>query len=113
MISRAYKNGVEAASKRFGVREASLMDLILGVGTPMAVRAGANVLAPKLVPTIEKSLEAPFRVLKDTGRSALTALRGPQTPADALVHALSQAPSPGPIPGMHTPSGVIGRMGPR
>jgi len=94
MLKQAFHNGAVAASKRFGIREASFMDLLLGIGTPMAARAGLNVLAPKLMPTIEKGLEVPFRGLKNVGQSAFRAMRGPSSPAEALAHGLSNAPTP-------------------
>jgi len=93
MIKQAFQNGVRDASKRFGVREASIMDLLLGIGTPMAARAGLNVLAPKLMPRVEKSLEAPFRGIKNMGAGAMRALRGPSNPAEALAHGLGGAPA--------------------
>lgn len=95
MLKAAFQEGARAASKRFGVREASLMDLLLTVGTPMAARAGLNVMAPHLVPSIEKKLEVPFRALKGVGNSAMRAMRGPRTPADVLTHGLAGAPAQG------------------
>lgn len=94
MLKQAYQNGVTAASKQFGVREASVMDLLLGIGTPMAARAGLNVLAPKLMPSIEKSLEVPFRGLKNVGQRAIGAMRGPASPAEVFAHGLSRASAP-------------------
>lgn len=98
MLKQAFHNGALAASKHFGVREASaLMDILTGIGTPMVARAGLNTLAPKLVPTIEKHLEVPFRGLKNIGQRAVGAFRGPSTPAEALAHGLSGAPAQAPI----------------
>ncbi len=94
MIKQAFQDGVIAASKHFGVREASVMDLLLGIGTPMVARAGLNTLAPKLMPSIERGLEVPFRGLKNMGAGAMRALRGPSSPAEALAHGLSSAPAP-------------------
>ena len=94
MLSRQYQEGVKAASKRFGVREASLLELLLGVGTPMAARAGLNVLAPKAMPAVERALEVPFKAIKGVGSGALQALRGPQTPAELLAHQLNHAHLP-------------------
>jgi hypothetical protein len=94
MLSREYQEGVKAASKQFGVREASLLELLLGIGTPMAAKAGLNVLAPKLMPAVEKGLETPFKAVKGVGSSAMSALRGPQTPAELLAHQLQHAHLP-------------------
>lgn len=112
MIKQAFHNGARAASKHFGVREASIMDLILGIGTPMAAKAGLNVLAPKLMPTIERGLEVPFHGLKSMGMGAVRAMRGPSNPAEALVNGLAHAPAPGPV---RDPAALIARMsgGPR
>lgn len=108
MIKQAYIDGGRAALKRFNVREASsIMDLLLGIGTPMAARAGLNVMAPRLMPTIEKSLEVPFRGLKNIGQGAMRAVRGPSTPADALMRGLSGTPTPGPI---RDPAAMIAAM---
>lgn len=107
MLKAAFHDGVRAASKRFGVREASIMDLLLGIGTPMAARAGLNVMAPKLMPSIEKSFETPFRSLKNMGQGAMRTFRGPSSPADALVHGLSGAPAPA---GVRDPAALIEHM---
>jgi hypothetical protein len=112
MIKQAFQDGARDAAKRFGVREAaSLMDLLLGIGTPMAARAGLNVLAPKLVPRVEKALEVPFRGLKGgvtgAGRGIARMMRGPGSPAEALAHGLSGAPSPA---GIRDPSALIEHM---
>lgn len=108
MIKAAFHNGVHDAAKRFGIREASIMELLLGIGTPMAARAGLNVMAPKLMPSIEKSLEVPFRGLKNMGQGALRAVRGPSSPAEALMHGLSGSPAPSAI---RDPSAMIARLG--
>ncbi len=101
MIKRAFHDGVRDASKRFGVREASIMDLLLGIGTPMAARAGMNVLAPKVMPRIEKALEVPFRGLKGgvagAGRGIARMVRGPGSPAEALAHGLNNTSAPAAI----------------
>lgn len=94
MLSQQYQEGVKAASKRFGVREASLLELLLGVGTPMAAKAGLNVLAPKAMPAVEKALEVPFRAAKGMGGKLVGALRGPQSPAEMLMHQLDHAHLP-------------------
>lgn len=108
MIKQAYIEGARAALKRFNVREASgLMDLLLGMGAPMAARAGLNVMAPKLMPTIEKSLEVPFHGLKNFGQSMMGALRGPASPADALARGLAGSPGAGAV---RDPSALIARM---
>ena len=106
MLKAAFHEGARAASKRFGVREASFMDLLLGVGTPIAARAGLNVMAPTLMPSVEKALEVPFRGLKSVGQSALRAVRGPSNPAEALAHALSGVPAQG---ALHELPAIIGR----
>ena len=111
MIKRAFQDGVRDASKRFGVREASIMDLLLGIGTPMAARAGLNVLAPKFMPKVEKALEVPFRGLKGgiagAGRGIARMVRGPGSPAEAIAHGLSGAPSPA---GIRDPAALIEHM---
>lgn len=111
MIKAAFQEGVRDASKRFGVREASLMDLLLGIGTPMAAKAGLNVLAPNTMPRVEKALEVPFRGLKNgitgAGRGLARVVRGPGSPADALVHGLSGAPAPA---GIRDPGALIEHM---
>ncbi len=108
MIKQAYIDGSHAALKQFNVREASMLDLLLGIGTPMAARAGLNVLAPRLMPSIEKGLEVPFRGLKNVGQGALRAVRGPSSPAEALAHGLSKAPATGAI---RDPAALIAGMG--
>jgi hypothetical protein len=116
MISRAYKSGIEAASKRFGVREASLLDMLLGATvTAPVVNVGLRRFAPGIANKVnaakaglERVWDVPIGGAQTLASKAMNALRGPQTPADALIQALSKAPSPGPIPGMHTPSGIIG-----
>lgn len=107
MIKTAFHNGARAAAERFGIREASIMDLLLGIGTPMAARAGLNVLAPKLMPSIEKSFEVPFRGLKSVGQGAMRAMRGPTSPADVLTRGLSGSPAPGAI---RDPAALIAGM---
>ena len=111
MIKQAYQDGVRAASKRFGVREASIMDLLLGIGTPMAARAGMNVLAPKAMPRIEQALEVPFRGLKNSisgaGRGVARMVRGPGSPAEALAHGLASAPASA---GIRDTSALIAHM---
>ena len=101
MLSRAYQDGVRAASKQFDVRVASWMDVLLGIGTPMAARAGLNAFSPKLLPAVEKRLEAPFKAVKDVGGGLVRALRSPTTPADALTRQLATSSIPSTIE--HTP----------
>jgi hypothetical protein len=108
MIKNAYQNGALAALKQFGVREASALQWLAGMALPMASRAGLNVMAPKLMPTIEKSFEAPFRAVKDTGRGLLSAIRGPSSPEEALVRGLKSAPTPNVA---RAPSAIIGGVG--
>lgn len=107
MIKQAFQNGVRDASNRFGVREASIMDLLLGIGTPMAAKAGLNVLAPQLMPRVEKALEVPFQGLKNVGQGALRAIRGPSNPAEAIAHGLSGTPA---SPRIQDPSAFIEQM---
>ena len=107
MIKTAFQKGARDAFDRFGVREASLLDLIMGIGTPMAAKAGLNVLAPKLMPTVEKSLETPFRALKSVGTSAVRALRAPSA-EDVLVRGLSGSPGAGTL---RNPAAMIARLG--
>lgn len=106
MLKAAFHEGARAASKRFGVREASLMDLLLTVGTPMAARAGLNVMAPNAMPSIEKKLEVPFRALKNMGSSALNAMRGARTPADVLTRGLAGTPAPS---ALHELPAIVGQ----
>jgi hypothetical protein len=71
------------------------MDMLLGIGTPMAAKAGLNVLAPKLMPKIEKGLEVPFKAVKNMGGGIARAVRGPSTPAEAFAHQLTHSGIPG------------------
>ncbi len=102
MMKRAYNDGIRAASTRFGVREASISEWLAGMALPLATRAGLNVMAPKLMPTIERGFEVPFRGLQ----SAAKAVRPPTTPADVLMRALAGAPASGGLP---APAAMIAR----
>lgn len=110
MIRTAYQNGALEASKRFGVREASALELLLGMGSPIAARAGLNVMAPKLMPSIERSMEVPFKALKGAGGGIMRAVRGPSSPAEALTRALSGTPAQS---GIRDPAAMIARIGSR
>jgi hypothetical protein len=119
MITRAYKNGVEAASKRFGVREASLLDMLLGatVTAPaanVALRRFAPGVAGKINAAkagLERAWEVPIAGAQTFGSKALQALRGPRSPEDVLLHALSQAPHSQTSP-LSDLGSVVHRLGP-
>jgi hypothetical protein len=106
MLKAAFQEGISAASKRFGVREASIMDILLGIGTPMVARAGLNVMAPNLMPSIEKHLQVPFKGIKNVGQGIMRSMRGPGNAGEAVMHGLSGSPGPAPV---STPAAAIGR----
>lgn len=76
------------------LRTASVLSTIAGMALPYATQAAFRILAPNAMPAINNAFDAPFRGLKTLGANAITAVRGPATPAQALVQALHAAPSP-------------------
>jgi hypothetical protein len=93
MIKRAYHSGVEAASKRFGVREGSIMGMIqdtlplLAMG---AAKSTAKALVPGAFAHIDRLQEAPGKFLR---RNLLPA-HMQVSPADALARHLETASLP-------------------
>jgi hypothetical protein len=104
MIKTAFQNGVRDASKRFGVREASVMELLQGiagtVGVPIAARAAARAFLPNAFSKYQRMINGAETALsggmQNLGRRAAGALRGPGSPAEALAHGLAHA-SPAPV----------------
>lgn len=107
MLKAAFQNGVETALKRFGVREGSLAQALIGMGTTAAGQAALKVMAPNLMPTVSRAFEVPFQHLKNMGQGAIRAMRGPSSPADVLVRGLTGTPAAG---GLRPMPGIIERM---
>jgi hypothetical protein len=94
MIKRAYHNGVEAAAKRFGVREGSIMDTIQGALPFLAAgvaKSTAKSLAPGAFAKLDQLQEAPGKLLR---RNLLPA-HMQTSPADVFARHLETAqPAP-------------------
>lgn len=112
MIRAAFHKGARAAVDRFGIREASLTDLLLGLATPALGRAAYNVFVPpETRARAAKAVEAPFQAAKAAPgllmRGVRRAISGPSSPADALAQALSGSPG---AAATHAPTAAIGRL---
>lgn len=86
MVRTSYERGAREALRQFNIREASILDVLLGVSTPVVARAALRNLAPNLVPTIDKGLDSMFQAGKR--------LVGKPTPETALVKALGRGHLP-------------------
>lgn len=104
MIRTAAHSGARAAALRFGVREASALEFLLGtlgagVGGKM-VQGAMDAAAPRLGPALMNAGAAPVNALR-------RAVSGPKSPADLLVKQLSKAEpmmhARPPIPAMGAP----------
>lgn len=113
MLKQAYKNGFIAASKHFGVREASLFDFLLNaaVVTPLAnvaIRKAAPGIGAKIDAAkagLERAWEVPISGAQSAAAKAMYKLRGPRTPAEALGHGLAAAQPA--AAGVRTPAAFI------
>lgn len=87
MILSAARTGAKRAAEHFGVREASVLETLLGVvgaGLGGSVARGAiNAASPRLMSSLENIGAAPVNMV----RRAL----GPTSPADAFVKHLNAA----------------------
>lgn len=105
MIKMAFQDGVRDASKRFGVREASVMEFLQSlagtVAVPLAARATARAVFPTAFSKYQHMLDGAENAIsgrmQNVGRRAMGVLRGPGSPAEALAHGLAHA-APGPAP---------------
>ncbi len=89
--------GVRAAAARFAIREASVLEAVLGAlgaGVGGSVARGAiNAVSPRALPMLENIGAMPV----NAARRMMNPVR---TPADAIVKHLAKAQLPSPPPGM-------------
>ncbi len=88
MIDVALHRGARDAATRFGIREASVLETLLGaVGATVGggvFRGALNAAAPRLISSLENAGAAPVNAIR-------RAIKGPTSPADALVRHLNKA----------------------
>jgi hypothetical protein len=102
MLKLAFQNGARDASKRFGVREASVMEFLQGlagtVAAPLAARAAARAFLPNAFSKYQRLIDGAETALsggmQNVSRRAMGALRGPSSPAEALARGLNTAQAP-------------------
>lgn len=96
MMRNAVRNGALKAARRFAIREASTLEMVLGIlGTAAGgsvARGALNAMSPRALPALENFGAMPVNALR-------RAVNPVQTPADALIKHLSKASLPHVPPG--------------